>query len=46
MRVLVMDDERANLEFVENLLKPAGFGVLKALGGQEVLKWRLRTSRA
>jgi PAS domain S-box-containing protein len=35
VRVLVVDDEPANLDLVETLLKPAGFGVLRANGGQE-----------
>ena len=30
-----MDDEPANLDLVEGLLKPAGFGVLRAGSGQE-----------
>src|SRR5260370_7324173 len=35
MRVLVVDDERANLDLLEALLKPAGFAVIRAGGGQE-----------
>jgi CheY-like chemotaxis protein len=35
VRVLVVDDEPANLEALEALLKPAGFVVLSAAGGQE-----------
>ena len=35
VRVLVVDDEPANLDVVEGLLKPAGFGVLRAGSGQE-----------
>jgi PAS domain S-box-containing protein len=35
VRVLVVDDERANLDLLEALLKPAGFGVIRAGGGQE-----------
>jgi len=35
VRVLVVDDEPANLDLVEGLLKPAGFGVLRAGSGQE-----------
>jgi CheY-like chemotaxis protein len=35
VRVLVVDDEQANLDLVEGLLKPAGFGVLRAGSGQE-----------
>jgi CheY-like chemotaxis protein len=33
--VLVVDDEAANLDLIEALLKPAGFNVLRASGGQE-----------
>jgi CheY-like chemotaxis protein len=35
MRVLVVDDEPANLDLLEALLQPAGFGVLRAGGGRE-----------
>jgi len=35
VQVLVVDDEKANLDMLEALLKPAGFGVLKAGSGQE-----------
>jgi PAS domain S-box-containing protein len=35
VQVLVVDDEPANLDLMEELLKPAGFGVLKASGGAE-----------
>jgi PAS domain S-box-containing protein len=35
VRVLVVDDEPANLDLLEALLKPAGFRVLKAGSGQE-----------
>ena len=35
VRVLVIDDERANLDLMETMLTPAGFGVLRASGGQE-----------
>jgi CheY-like chemotaxis protein len=35
MRVLVVDDERANLDLLEALLKTAGFAVIRAGGGQE-----------
>ena len=35
VRVLVVDDEPANIEMVTSLLEPAGFTVLKAGGGQE-----------
>jgi CheY-like chemotaxis protein/anti-sigma regulatory factor (Ser/Thr protein kinase) len=34
-RVLVVDDERANLDLLEAVLEPAGFGVLRANSGQE-----------
>ncbi len=35
VRVLVVDDEPANLGLAEGLLKPAGFDVLRAASGQE-----------
>ncbi len=35
VRVLVVDDEPANLDLLEGLLEPAGFGVLKAGSGRE-----------
>jgi len=35
VRVLVVDDEQANLDLLEALLKPAGFDVIRAGGGQE-----------
>jgi PAS domain S-box-containing protein len=35
VRVLVVDDEKANLDLMESLLEPAGFGVLRAGGGRE-----------
>jgi CheY-like chemotaxis protein len=35
LRVLVVDDEPANIELVSSLLEPAGFTVLKADGGRE-----------
>ncbi|HEY2597648.1 MAG TPA: response regulator [Candidatus Dormibacteraeota bacterium] len=35
VRVLVVDDELANLELLEALLRPAGFDVLKAGSGRE-----------
>jgi CheY-like chemotaxis protein/anti-sigma regulatory factor (Ser/Thr protein kinase) len=34
-RILVVDDEPANVEWLEGVLKPAGFSVLSARGGQE-----------
>ncbi len=35
VRVLVVDDEKANLDLLEALLEPAGFAVIRAGGGQE-----------
>jgi PAS domain S-box-containing protein len=35
VRVLIVDDEQANLDLLEALLEPAGFGVLRAGGGRE-----------
>jgi PAS domain S-box-containing protein len=35
VRVLVVDDEKANLDLLEALLKPAGFAVIRAGGGWE-----------
>ncbi len=35
VRVLVVDDEPSNLDLMEAVLKPEGFGVLKARGGRE-----------
>jgi len=37
VKVLVVDDEAANLDLIEGLLQPAGFSVLRANGGQEGL---------
>jgi PAS domain S-box-containing protein len=34
-RVLVVDDEPANVQWLESVLKPAGFSVLTAPGGRE-----------
>jgi PAS domain S-box-containing protein len=34
-RILVVDDEPANLEWLESVLKPAGFSVTSAGGGRE-----------
>ena len=34
-RVLVVDDEPANLDLLEGLLRPEGFGVLRAASGRE-----------
>src|SRR5439155_5206062 len=33
--VLVVDDEQPNLDLIEALLRPAGFNVLRASGGQQ-----------
>ena len=35
VRVLVVDDEPANIDMLDALLTPAGFGVLKAGGGRQ-----------
>jgi signal transduction histidine kinase/CheY-like chemotaxis protein/CHASE3 domain sensor protein len=35
IRILLVDDEPANLEVLESILTPAGFTVLRASGGQE-----------
>jgi CheY-like chemotaxis protein len=35
IRILLVDDEPANLELLESTLQPAGFTVLRAAGGQE-----------
>jgi CheY-like chemotaxis protein len=35
VRVLVVDDEPANLDLMDALLKPAGFEVIRATGGNE-----------
>ena len=35
IRTLVVDDEPANLEYLESVLEPAGFTVLRASGGKE-----------
>jgi signal transduction histidine kinase/CheY-like chemotaxis protein len=35
IRVLVVDDETANLDLLANLLEPAGFSVIRASGGKE-----------
>jgi PAS domain S-box-containing protein len=34
-RVLLIDDEPANLQWLEGVLKPAGFSVISAAGGRE-----------
>jgi len=43
-RVLVIDDEPANLMWLEGILKPAGFSVQSAGGGREGIE-RARSSR-
>ena len=35
IRVLVVDDEPANLDLLATLLEPAGFNVIRAKGGKE-----------
>jgi CheY-like chemotaxis protein len=35
VRVLIVDDEPANLDLLESLLEPAGFAVIRAAGGRE-----------
>jgi len=35
IRILLVDDEPANLDLLESILQPAGFTVLRASGGQE-----------
>jgi CheY-like chemotaxis protein/anti-sigma regulatory factor (Ser/Thr protein kinase) len=35
IRILLVDDEPANLELLESILQPAGFTVLRAAGGHE-----------
>ena len=37
-RVLVVDDEAANREWLKNVLEPAGFLVILATGGREAIK--------
>jgi len=37
VRVLVVDDEQANLDLLEALLTPAGFGVVRAGSGREAI---------
>jgi CheY-like chemotaxis protein len=38
VRVLVVDDERANREWLAGILEPAGFAVISASGGAEAIK--------
>ena len=35
IRILLVDDESPNLDYLESVLQPAGFTVLRASGGQE-----------
>jgi signal transduction histidine kinase/CheY-like chemotaxis protein len=37
-RVLVVDDEPANREWLKRILEPAGFGVIQARGGKEAIE--------
>ena len=37
-RVLVVDDERANRDWLTEILEPAGFGVIPAVGGREAIE--------
>jgi len=37
-QVLVVDDERANREWLTEVLEPAGFGVIPAVGGREAIQ--------
>ena len=37
MTILVVDDEEANREWLQNVLEPAGFAVLLASGGKEAI---------
>jgi signal transduction histidine kinase/DNA-binding response OmpR family regulator len=38
MRVLVVDDEAANREWLKEILEPAGFKIIEAPGGAEAIK--------
>ena len=38
MTVLVVDDEEANRDWLQNVLEPAGFAVLLASGGKEAIE--------
>jgi CheY-like chemotaxis protein len=38
IRILLVDDERANLDLLESILQPAGFTVLRASGGREAIE--------
>ena len=37
-QVLVVDDERANRDWLAGVLEPAGFGVISAVGGREAIE--------
>jgi CheY-like chemotaxis protein len=37
-QILVVDDERANREWLTEILEPAGFGVIPAVGGREAIE--------
>ena len=37
-RILVVDDEAANREWLKRILEPAGFGVIQARGGREAIE--------
>ena len=37
-QVLVVDDERANRDWLKEILEPAGFGVISAVGGREAIE--------
>ena len=37
-QVLVVDDERANRDWLREVLEPAGFGVIAAVGGREAIE--------
>ncbi|OLE78438.1 MAG: hypothetical protein AUG06_10580 [Actinobacteria bacterium 13_1_20CM_2_65_11] len=37
-QILVVDDERANREWLTEILEPAGFGVIPAIGGREAIE--------
>jgi CheY-like chemotaxis protein len=40
-QVLVVDDERANRDWLKEVLEPAGFGVISAVGGREAIELAL-----
>jgi len=40
-QILVVDDERANREWLTEILEPAGFGVIPAIGGREAIELAL-----